>query len=242
MKEILITGDLDDNAPKIEVLDSASSNATTKVCQASTLEYPLDIYGATGALVCNEIGICGGYPYTSSCHQLGQDKHWKLMAQMSIPRADSASVSVQNGLWITGGQDNRRNTLKSTETMYLNGSSITGPSLPQPRFGHCMVQYKDTVFVVGGVVAYLESQSTVWLFNVKDGIRFIGSGPQMNYGRWGQACGIYHSAIHGGKPLMVVAGGRGYGLTSEMWDFSSPGSNWTLSSKSNALQIFAVGL
>jgi len=237
MKEILITGRnrydnrYDDNAPKMEVLDSASSNATTKVCQASTFEYPLDIYAATGALVGNDIVICGGYPAISSCHQLGLDKHWKLMAQMSIPRYASASVSVQNGLWITGGYDDGDNTLKSTETMYLNGSSITGPSLPQPRVGHCMVQYKDTVYIVGGEDENYRPQSTVWLFNVKDGIRFIGSGPQMNHGRADQACGIYHRLDHGGKPLMVVAGGQGSSFTSETWDFSSPGSNWTLSTK-----------
>lgn len=205
MKEILITGRYDDNAPKMEVLDSASSNATTKVCQASTFEYPFDMSDATGALVANDIVICG-----SSCYQLGQDKHWKYLAHMNTPRAGwSASVSVQNGLWITGGIDSIGNRLKQTETMYLNGSSITGPSLPQPRYGHCMVQYKATVFIVGGDDENEESQPTVWLFNVKDGIRFIGSGPQMNYGRTWQACGIYHSAIHGGKPLMVVAGGQG---------------------------------
>ena len=241
MKEILITGtgDKDDNEPKMEVLDSLSSNATTTVCQASTLAYPLDIHLATGALVGNEVVICGGgFPIPSSCYQLGQDKHWKLLGQMSTARYDSASVSVQNGLWITGGTDDDGNILKSTEIMHLNGSSITGPSLPQPRSDHCLVQYKDTVFLVGGRNENFESQSTVWLFNVKDGIRFIGSGPELNHGRHYHACGIYNSANHGNNPLLVVAGGVGSSLTSEYWEITKPGSNWTLTSKFKNFHVY----
>ena len=104
----------------MEVLDISTSNGTTKVCQASTLAYPLDIRYATGAVVGNESVICGG----SSCYVLGQEKHWKLLGQMSTPRSSSASVPVANGLWITGGWNDGSNNLNSTDIIYLNGSSI----------------------------------------------------------------------------------------------------------------------
>ena len=55
----------------------------------------------------------------------------------------------------------------------------------------------------------------------------------MNYGRMYNGCGIYHSSVHSGRPVIVTAGG---GLlegthSSEIWDFTVPGSQWQLSKK-----------
>ena len=54
----------------------------------------------------------------------------------------------------------------------------------------------------------------------------------MNYGRDGNGCGIYHSSVHLGRPVVVTAGsylGGSRGNTSEIWDFTVPGSQWQLS-------------
>ena len=53
----------------------------------------------------------------------------------------------------------------------------------------------------------------------------------MNYERYNHGCGIYHSSVHLGRPVIVTAGG-GDGLamqSSEIWDFTVPGSQWQLS-------------
>ena len=52
-------------------------------------------------------------------------------------------------------------------------------------------------------------------------------------------CGIYHSSVHLGRPVIAAAGGMDVGigdtgpgsyewaaLTSEIWDFTLPGSQW----------------
>ena len=52
--------------------------------------------------------------------------------------------------------------------------------------------------------------------------------------RMGFGCGIYHSSVHLGRPVIVTAGGvdmdsGSYGHaadTSEIWDFTVPGSQW----------------
>ena len=56
-------------------------------------------------------------------------------------------------------------------------------------------------------------------------------GPSMNHERYYQACGIYHSNVHSDRPVIVTAGGgRGDGTkSSEIWDFTMPGSQWQLS-------------
>jgi hypothetical protein len=53
----------------------------------------------------------------------------------------------------------------------------------------------------------------------------------MNAIRRDPACGIYHSSIHSGRPVIVTAGGAsGVGVqTAEIWDFTKPGSQWQLS-------------
>ena len=53
----------------------------------------------------------------------------------------------------------------------------------------------------------------------------------MNNEREGHGCGIYHSTIHLGRPVIVTAGGgNGRAMqSSEIWDFTVPGSQWKLS-------------
>ena len=55
-------------------------------------------------------------------------------------------------------------------------------------------------------------------------------GPSMNHERGRHGCGIYHSGVHSGRPVIVTAGSY-YGegsvqASSEIWDFTMPGSQW----------------
>ena len=53
----------------------------------------------------------------------------------------------------------------------------------------------------------------------------------MNHERAFHGCGIYHSNVHLGRPV-IVTGGSHYGKgrkSSEIWDFTVPGSQWQLS-------------
>ena len=56
-------------------------------------------------------------------------------------------------------------------------------------------------------------------------------GPSMNQERAFHGCGIFHSNVHLGRPVIVAAGSY-YGdgrIISEIWDFTMPGSQWQLS-------------
>ena len=237
IKYLMINGnsDYDENVIKMEAFDE--SRNITSVCASSSHQYPLDILYATGALVDQKVVICGGrenkvpYPKTSSCYKFSHDHQWKFLGNMSTPRYSHAAIPIPNGLWVTGGYDDGDNDLKSTEIILTNGTLLDGQApLPEPRAGHCLLQYKNTSFLIGGREGNRgDRQSTVWIF--KD-MKYIGDGPSMNFVRSFFGCGMYHSASHNGNPIIVVAGNNGDdGDTSEFWDFTVPGSKWTRTSK-----------
>ena len=56
-----------------------------------------------------------------------------------------------------GGVDNvLRYSLKTTEIIHPNGSKTEDPKeLPEPREGHCMVEYAGIVILIGGMYVTL---------------------------------------------------------------------------------------
>ena len=225
-KQMLITGDDDDQAPKMELLER---NGSSTICQASSFKYPIDVYGASSALIGTTMVLCGG-DREDSCYRFDKkNNQWTFLSKMNTPRRGSAAISIHNGVWITGGRDDGHNDLSSTEFIFLNGTKKDGPSLPQPRSFHCLVQYKSTIFLTGG---FGGERSIVIYRQVKENIEEIGNGPDMTNDRRRHGCGIFHSSQHGGRPILVIAGGAGSATTSEHWDFTVPDSKWQLSSKS----------
>merc|ERR1712066_985156 len=74
-------------------------------------------------------------------------------------------------------------------------------------------------------------RSIVIYRQVKESIEEIGNGPDMTNDRWIHGCGIFHSSQHGGRPILVIAGGVESSTTSEHWDFTVPDSKWQQSSQ-----------
>ena len=154
---------------------------------------------------------------------------------MSTPRSDSSSVPIPGGIWVTGGSDGRNN-LKTTEKVFLNKTKQFATSLPAARFGHCMVNYGDKIFSIGGADGNHDATSNVWQFNAANNFA-KAEGAEMKNTRYLHGCGIFHSIHHGSRPLLVVAGngihgGATGGNNSEYWDFTVRGSTWQLCSKS----------
>ena len=116
-KQVLITGDFDDQAQKMEVIQP---NGTTTICQAISHKYPLDISSASGALVCITMVICD--EKTSACYSFSNDNQWRNLSKMITPRRFSSAISVSDGIWVTGGRDSNRNVLDSSEFIFLNRS------------------------------------------------------------------------------------------------------------------------
>ena len=139
------------------------------------------------------------------------------------------SIPIPGGILVSGGYGS--GILKTSEIVYLNGLVKQAKPLPEPRNGHCMAEYQGQIFSTGGWDGRQYS-STVWMFN--NYVEFtLTNKPEMNYARYYHACGIFNSSLHGGRPLLVVAGGLTEGKhNSEYLDFTVSGSQWQICSKS----------
>jgi len=237
MKYAILTGHpRNDETAQMEVIDESGS---TKICNSKS-KYPLKVGDATGVFTDNYIIVCGGYPTTTACYTYADDQQgWTKLADMDTPRFGSASVSIDDGILVTGGLDDGINTLKTSEIVFLNGTVKQGKPLPEPRYEHCLVEYQGQIISTGGYDENGDSTSTVWSFNNHEEFTMTNK-PSMIYKRAWHACGIVHSSLHDGRPLLVVAGAFiGDGMDkSEFWDFTIPGSQWQSCSEDLPVEMY----
>jgi hypothetical protein len=110
------------------------------------IDYPIDVYDATGGLLGSNAVVCGGEA-TDECYKITSEQAIKF-GQMSTKRHAAASVTINsNTLWVTGGWDGN-NRFSSTEFVYLNGAiqagnsgcillKMTSPKLDDPSVFKC---------------------------------------------------------------------------------------------------------
>ena len=135
---------------KLKTMQVIQPNGTTTICQDSSHKQPLDIVGASGALVGTTMVSCGGsYPRTSACYSFSNDNQWRNLTKMSTPRYPSSAISVSDGIWVTGVVEIPMTKSQIHQNfIVLKGSREDGPALPKPRCGQCVVEY-------GGVVVLM---------------------------------------------------------------------------------------
>ena len=104
--------------------------------------------GATGGLLDGLPVICGGS--NDMIHSIAKDQS-KFLGQLSVTRSRAASVVLSNNtLWVTGGQDQSGNRLKTTEFVTKDGQTSQGPDLPLPLYGHSIVPLNSGAFILIG--------------------------------------------------------------------------------------------
>jgi len=239
MKYVLVTGSpKNDETAQMEVMDESGS---TKICKNPKSKYPLQVRAATGVYTEGRMIVCGGRsPRTPKCYSYEDDQQgWTWLANMEIARYGSSSIQIPGGILVTGGFTGRY-YLKPSEIIYNNGTLGRGKSrpksLPEARYGHCMVEYRGQIISTGGRDEY-DITSDVWSFN-NHGEFTLTNKPSMKHTRYFHACGIVHSRQHKNRPLLVMAGGIGDGMDkSEYLDFTHPGAQWQLCSKDLPLDM-----
>ena len=218
-----------------------SFNSIEQAKQCNSIEkYPLEISGAQGGVVNDQVVICGGSTTGSSsgaisqCYKLRQNGQWSpLGAGLKKSRYHGAAAPVnikgQEFLWITGGEDSSNNQLKTTVIVSERSGIVSGgEELPEARSYHCMLSLGKHVMVIGGFVDGVW-QKSVLVYDTENGFSYK-EGPPMNHARAGLSCSTMKSPAHEGRTVAVVAGGLGDGPDSaEILDFDIPGSAWELS-------------
>ncbi len=181
-------------------------------------------------MVCT--GELGGRPYKIDCSILGdsQDLEAPRLKEARI-KAASVVVSLEQTLWITGGYDGSK-VLLTTERITPGTPSESGPALPHPIYGHCMVTLGDNdIMVIGGYTgATFPTETSTYDITDWD-TAAPKAGPNLRMGNEGMGCGLL-TTDDTGKYVVVVAGGSRAGSEQniEVW-FVDQGANQNFVSK-----------
>ena len=213
---------------------SGFNNDTTNACQIIHLsdhtkecvdmpDYPISMHQATGAIVSGTLIICGGRTstadYLTSCYTFDASYFsWIFLTNLTIPRSQMASVSLDGALWITGGYtDNGGNEDATTEIVFLNGTVSAGPMLPSARDDHCMVNLHDgKVLILGSDGGSTDQRSSI-IFDITNNNH--AAAPRLLFDREGAGCTIFKSAKHNNRHVILVVGGENTN-TAEIYDYT----------------------
>ena len=213
-------------ATTCQVIDVASSSYCNNLAS-----YPLQVADASAGGVINGIPIiCGGRTSSgevSACYAHNRTLDaWELFVDLAVARKRPASVLLNSGaLWVTGGYKQGHSPssyLTSTELIFPNGTLKSGPDLPEPKLGHCMTKMHDgRVMIVG--TSYHNQEQTVRIFDPSTGM--WTNGPNLLFKRLFAACATFKSPLHGGRSVVIAAGGSGQ-ATAEIYDYTVAGKSW----------------
>ena len=173
-------------------------------------------FGATGGLLDGLPVICGGL-YDNQIHSIAKDQS-KFLGQLSVTRRFAASVVLSNNtLWVTGGQDQSYNDIKTTEIVTKDGQTSQGPDLPLALFGHSIVPLNSGAFIlIGGAGG---DSSATHFYEEKKGWR---PGPNLKNARCWHTAGVLTDRVST-KQYIVAVGEDLSDLSVEYLEY--PGSN-----------------
>jgi hypothetical protein len=194
--KVLVTTD----SVKSEVIDLEDSN---NICQ-DLEDYPIEVSDAVGGLL-NQVDplVCGGSPYTSVCYVVNQPGQSSAMLNQ---RSNSASLTLNSThLWITGGR-NSVGYLGTSEFVSIGQPAVKGPDIPKALDRHCLVGVNSsTALLCGGHDGWYGDLKECHYMDWED--HSWSQGPSMITTRKDHSCGIFKSAAHEGRNIVIVAGG-----------------------------------
>jgi hypothetical protein len=140
-------------------------------------------------------------------------------------RRFSASLTLnRTHLWITGGyNDGNGERLQTSEFVSMGQRSVKGPDLPYAVYEHYLVGVISSTALLcggqngGGILNechYMDLVDHSW-----------SQGPSMMTKRRGHSCGIFKSAAHQGRNIVIAAGGYNNGAYLDSVEFLDPTTN-----------------
>ena len=102
---------------------------------------------------------------------------------------------------------------------------LQGLDLPSRNDELCAVALEDDrIMFLGGYGPRIDERTT-WLYDTKT--KKFTDGPKMNHARYFLGCAIFKSQVHGGRSVVLAAGGDQ--ISAEIWDYTSDKDSWELS-------------
>lgn len=206
-KLVIATGSPADDSVTTEIIDLSTPYKSCK----DWPDFPIQVYGASGSLINEqEMVICGGNTVgvidakVTDCFKLGSEER-KPIGELELSRYEGASLSIPNGLWIMGGSSKR--LTNETEMIFLNGTSLPGPELPNHVWLHCVtfIDSSRAMLIAGqqGDDTYPNSART-FIYDFVTGQ--WSNGTDLILGRSDHACGTFYSSFHGSNIVAAIGG------------------------------------
>ena len=184
-------------------------------------DFPLNISGAVGTLLGDYPVICGGDTggwVTNKCYKLNEAKQYTEFATMQKPRDYAGIIPHENKVWITGGENEKHQRIKTTEFILASGISTPGPDLPIALFVHAMSKLNlSTSMIIGGFYnsnssEYYDDRSDripsdkTWYFDHHT--EKFSDGPSLIENRIGHTAGVVKDSVYTEEKRVVVVGGQ----------------------------------
>ena len=153
---------------------------------------------------------------------------WIKCHEWNYASSDAATAILGEALWVTGGRPySNRDTLSTTQLVYSNGTVESGPFLPKPKKGHCMVTMHDgRIILIGGDLNDGED-GTRDVFIYDPVTEKFTTGPSTKENRWVSACVLFRSPAHGNRPVVAAISGSRVS-SAEIFDYTVA-TDWTFS-------------
>ena len=192
-----------------EVIDLENNNVICKDLD----DFPLEISDAVSANLASLPIICGGSSFNGSSYSSDKcfrytEASWQHFAAMKDRRDGAAGIVYDNVFHIFGGYDRDESTwLLTSEIINEDGSSTTGPQLPERFYRGSITSINSTVsIIIGGYQDSTSISDQTWYFN--HATQEFQPGPNLLEGRNGHSSGTITDQKTKEK-IVIVAGGSG---------------------------------
>jgi hypothetical protein len=204
------------------VIETSNMEDSTASCNSLPL-FPHNVGLANGMMINDVPIIAGGYDGSgllSEVYKLDYlGNSWVLLGNMAEIRRQFAVAELNGGVWAMGGF--APSSSSSTEIIYTDGTILDGPDLPEARARHCAVTLPNgKVVIMGGRTGSGFGSASKDVLIYDPSTSTYTSGPDMLYGHENFACVTFYSDKHGGRPVILSAGG--YLLSkAEIYDYDN---------------------
>jgi hypothetical protein len=217
-KVLVTTGHPIATSVKSEVIDLEDSS---NICQ-NLEDYPIQVGGSVGGLLNQgDPLVCGGgFPVTNVCYVVNQPGQ---SSEMLEKRGFSASLTLnRTHLWITGGL-NGNVLLQTSEFVSMGQAAVKGPDLPYAVQLHCLVGVNSSTALLCGGSIFAGHSNECHYMDLED--HSWSQGPSMITKRYRHSCGIFKSAAHQGRNIVIAAGGHNGYNDLDSVEFLDPTTN-----------------
>jgi hypothetical protein len=211
MSKLLVgLGRIKERTDTFEIVDLDSASTTC----SNLPNFPQELQGSFGGIGFHDQPIiCGGtdsnWTFSNKCFSLEGNK-WTPSPSLNIARVWAAASpspypSKSQKLFVTGGTDETRDGLNTTEVLTEQGWKTLEQKLPALIEDHCSVLVNATTVLIIGGMQNDSVPTNTYYFNTENEI--WTEGPSFKNRRFSHSCGKIRTNNQSQEFSIIIAGG-----------------------------------